>query len=340
MSSAYFRLIALIACSSLLLLAACGGGDGASDGEIPAVGAAGGSPTPSKGTPGAATATATPKPPLDECPFERSLCQFTAAFETALAKGDSAAVVSFLLLRTVECTGRPAQGIEPEAGLCEGKPAGSKVEGYLLGRRSSEAGYVTADSVRFTVESLAVLQVASAQDDFGFGGMRQTTVASAPTASCPTCHRVIFTYILTPASGRFSREVVEIEAAKSGDNWVANNLFNGILFRQEAKAILTGGAYEGRDYKVWSQVTGAKVVGTPGIFLGLATTVSKTTFDCLNVRETPTTASRILTCRPPGTPVAVYSGPIIADDVRWWFVEIVGLAPPIFGWVSGEFLER
>ncbi len=336
-----FRAVFLAALAAAILTGGCSGDNSPkSGGPIPGAGAV--TQEPAGGTPPVAgSVTSGPTVAFPDCPAQdRSLCAMTATLEGALVKGDGAVVVALLVPQTVECSGKPAEGIDPAATICEGKKAGEKAQGYAVGRRATDGGLVVADSVTFSVQSVAALQIPTAQDDYGFGRIRQMTVAAATRAGCATCHLVIYSYILSPISDRFVREVIEVEVAKEGVEWRATRLFSGILFAAEAKAFLVGGVLEGHNYQVWNQSDRLKPVSAGGIYLGQPTAVTKSIGDCLNVREAPTTAAKILICRPPAARLTVVGGPANADNIRWWRVDVLGVEPPVVGWVSAEFLER
>ncbi len=71
---------------------------------------------------------------------------------------------------------------------------------------------------------------------------------------------------------------------------------------------------------------------TPSLRAGGRAVVDAGQGDCLNVRETPGTESKVLTCLPSGARVAVAEGPREAGSLAWWRLDG-------HGWVAAMYLQ-
>ncbi|HXH23342.1 MAG TPA: hypothetical protein VNN10_15080 [Dehalococcoidia bacterium] len=232
------RLLTLLALSSVVAFAACGGDDGTSDGPE--------SPTPVRTaaqTTVPATSTASP------CPVNPAACTLASALQRALASADIQAVLALHEQRSYECPGGRPQGPGGPFPLCDGRPAGERNTGVQMARRYSE-GFIVAppDYIRVVGQFLQAADTA-ASDAFGPGAFRLYSVScldpNAPPATCPR-FAVVFSAILRqatipPLGTGPGREVLAFFAATSSGQTRIESTWTGIIMANEAPVILQQG---------------------------------------------------------------------------------------------------
>lgn len=333
-----------VVCGVLLLVAACSDKDAdVAPAGSPAAGATPVATISATASPGAgATATATTGPeagPVD-CPLpDRSVCTFAAAIEKLLLQLDFGAVADLVIPTEVTCAAR-TEGA-PLEDICTGRPVGTKVSGYPLGRRYSEGGLATREEFIGAIQTHAKLTVADTRDDYGTGALRLYTIGAPLRNDCSNCYSFFYSSVqrLQVGDDRLMREALEVQAVKAGGKWGVDVILTGIFLPTEIDALLLGGTYEGRTYRTWNAKDGTAPAGSRnGVYFGATVTVTNTGSQCLNYRSQPTKQAALLDCLAEGTRLYVVGGPVQADGSRWWRVLHPNPGVPA-GWVAGEFIS-
>jgi len=348
------RLITPTILASMLALAllgfACSGGDD----EEPASATAAPSVTtvkPGEGTATPAEPTALPTPPggaFKDCPDSSSLCAFAAYLNRKFEESDFAAVVGEATPRVVTCRADYGEGLDPDASVCRGKPAGTRVAAYDAGRTYSEGYRTTAEGLETLFRNYAANSDASVADDYGNGAFRMYSIGKRDCPDCRIRRTLVFSRIQKLDAGagagpRYARDALMLYVSSQGsapEVWKIDFVLTGVQLGVDIPARLGGGGHpDGSLFAVWNPKDGVASAGKGPIWLG-ATVEVNAGGDCLNVRSDPSKSAAVVACLKDKETVVVAGPAQQAEGIKWWPVQPAsGIdGPNRAGWASGEFL--
>lgn len=305
-------------------------------------------PTATGQEPGEGTATPTGSGAFNDCPDSRSLCIFATYLNLKFEAEDFTAVVREATPREVICKADYADGYDPDAPLCRGKPAGTRVLAYDAGRTYSEGYRTTAEGLETLLRNYAAGADATVADDYGAGAFRMYSIGKGDCADCRGHRVLVFSRIQelepTPAAGpRYIRDALMLYVSAQGtspETWKIDYVLTGLQLGSDIPTRLGGASQpDGTRFSVWNPSDGAARPGNGPIWLGASVVVSAGG-DCLNLRQDPSGTAPIVTCLSDGGRLVVAGPARQADGLIWWPVQSVGGpdGPSRAGWASGEFL--
>jgi hypothetical protein len=269
---------------------------------------------------------------LDDCPAERSLCEFAAEVEETLAARDWERVLSLMRQREGTCGGSPGE-VDT---ACEDMEQGSSVSGYVVGRSFQ---FLTRE------QALAVLpesigESADAQDDFGPGRVRLYSMSKGFLEQCESCWSLVFSLVRelpglpTPdQTMALRRDIVLAEVDRSDGEWRVSAITDGPLVSDGTEGILLG---ERRlfdaEFTLWNPKDGREPAGPGGFWFGGP--VAYEGEDCLPLREVPGGVVP-LACLEQGEEAYVFAA--FAD---WWLLRADSGPEVLMGWAPAAQLRK
>jgi hypothetical protein len=330
------RCLVFLVWTATALLVACGDDD--SDAPAPSTQTA----TSETATPEAtdtAESTPTATPAQAVCPLDApSACELALGIEEVLQSGDSAEVSVLLQPQHVECTGEDPQGIDPAAAFCDGEPAGTILEGYLVGPRQSDAlGYVRPDD--FSLKSLIGTVAAEKRDPAGRGAISLTTVADL-SSHCSGCFAFTYSWIASAELAgipgtTYRRGVLQVSVERAGGTWRSRYFWYGDVGGDYS--LLAGGEYE--DLRMHRWPGQALVIGERDFLLGDSATLVPSSGDCRDVYNEPVSAAAAIDCVGPTTVATVIDTEAL-DNQLWIKVFVPGPETNVVGWVPADSLAH
>jgi hypothetical protein len=175
-------------------------------------------------------------PPGIHQPVRPGLITYGNRLAALTSASDGSAVADLFEVREFTCPGDPGYVFA----VCEGRPDGTVVNGFAIGRWSSEGNVVPRASF-----------VAAFQDMAGAflnNDLRLFTISETGFGDCPECAILVLS---TPADAAASDGTVQIlvfQVRPSGSQYRIVSIIDGFVSRAGELAVVNGGIYSGKTF--------------------------------------------------------------------------------------------
>jgi len=199
-----------------------------------------------------ANATATPLPPVDslrDCPWGDASCVLALGIERALQTGNVEALLDFMAPRLFICPGGRPEGAGGPFPLCEGAQKDDGRTGLPFGRRYSEGGVMSIDSIRKMIQGFLDGIDPNAHDDVGEGRLRLYAFSCSEPAirfqnvSCAREGIILSAIIGRGASQRRELLIFWAVGGFQGKTLPVTEVWDGAILTHEAPVLFQDGGH-------------------------------------------------------------------------------------------------